>query len=232
MIRERQAGRHRGATRTVRTAIVDDQLVFRMGLRMYLAEAMPEIELVGEADSVAGGVALADRAQPDLILVDGSIGEGPINEVLSELRGKRADCRIVVLANYPDPRNLALAASVGVNGYLLKTLPPAQMVEALRAVARGTTWVQPDLMQQLYTEFAQGPQAADAAFGDEVDLTPRQLEVLRLVAQGLRNSEIAERLTISEQTVKTHVAHLLEKLGVASRLQAARYAISKRLVDA
>jgi len=105
-------------------------------------------------------------------------------------------------------------------------------VEALRSVINGSTWIQPELMQQLYSEFANSPQALEAADTADVDLTPRQLEVLRLVTQGLRNSEIADHLTISEQTVKTHVAHLLEKLGVGSRLQAARYAISRRLVDA
>jgi len=232
MSKQRHAAGTRGGTRLVRTAIIDDQLVFRMGLRLYLAEAMPEIDLVGEAESVAAGVALAERAQPDLILMDGFLGTERVDEALGELRAKRPECRIVVLANYPDPKNLALAASAGANGYLLKTLPPTQMVEALRSVMQGSTWIQPELMQQLYSEFASAPQASDVGVRDDVDLTPRQLEVLRLVAEGLRNSDIAERLTISEQTVKTHVAHLLEKLGVTSRLQAAKYAISKRLADA
>jgi len=199
---------------------------------LYLAEAMPEVDVVGEAESVAGGVALAEGAQPDLILMDGFLGDARVDEALGELRDKMPDCRIVVLANYPDPKNLALAASSGANGYMLKTLSPAQMVEALRSVMHGSTWIQPELMQQLYSEFASGPQMSEAGAVAEVDLTPRQLEVLRLVAQGLRNAEIAEHLTISEQTVKTHVAHLLEKIGVTSRLQAARYAISKKLVDA
>ncbi|MCJ7750340.1 MAG: response regulator transcription factor, partial [Armatimonadetes bacterium] len=214
---------------SVRATIIDDQLVFRMGLRLYLTEAMPEVQVVGEAESVAAGVSLAEREAPDLILMDGFLGDARVDEALGELREKRPDCRIVILANYPDPKNLALAASAGANGYMLKTLPPAQIVEALRSVMHGSTWIQPELMQQLYSEFANGPQADAAA---DVDLTPRQIEVLKLVAQGLRNSEIANHLTISEQTVKTHVAHLLEKLGVASRLQAARYAISKKLVDA
>ena len=233
MSKERHAAKSRsGGAQSVRATIIDDQLVFRMGLRLYLTEAMPEIHVVGEAESVAAGVSLAEREAPDLILMDGFLGEARVDEALGELRGKRPDCRIVVLANYPDPKNLALAASAGANGYMLKTMPPAQMVEALRSVMHGSTWVQPELMQQLYSEFANGSQASEAGATADVDLTPRQLEVLRLVAEGLRNSDIAERLTISEQTVKTHVAHLLEKIGVTSRLQAARYAISKKLVDA
>jgi DNA-binding NarL/FixJ family response regulator len=115
---------------------------------------------------------------------------------------------------------------------MLKTLPPEEMVAALKEIVRGGKWIQPDLTQQLYADVAAGAVAGVAGPGLEIDLTPRQLEILRLVAQGLRNAEIAEQLTISEQTVKTHVARLLEKLGVSSRLQAARYAISKKLVDA
>jgi len=233
MSKERQAAKRRsGGAQSVRATIIDDQLVFRMGLRLYLTEAMPEVQVVGEAESVAAGVSLAEREAPDLILMDGFLGDAPVDEALGELRKKRPDCRIVVLANYPDPKNLALAASAGANGYMLKTLPPAQMVAALRSVLHGSTWIQPELMQQLLSEFANAPQVSQVGATADVDLTPRQLEVLRLVAQGLRNSEIADHLTISEQTVKTHVAHLLEKLGVRSRLQAARYAISKKLVDA
>lgn len=232
MSKERKAAMSRSGNHSVRATIIDDQLVFRMGLRLYLTEAMPEVQVVGEAESVAAGISLAEQEAPDLILMDGFLDDGRVDEALGELRGKRPDCRIVVLANYPDPKNLALAASAGASGYMLKTLPPAQIVEALRSVMHGSTWIQPELMQQLYSEFANGSQASEADAAADVDLTPRQIEVLKLVAQGLRNSEIANHLTISEQTVKTHVAHLLEKLGVASRLQAARYAISKKMVDA
>jgi DNA-binding NarL/FixJ family response regulator len=232
MGRSRQAGESRTGPRTIRTVVIDDQLVFRLGLRMYLAGALREIEWMGEADSVEAGLTLMERVRPELILLDAFLGEESIGKVLTRLREKCPQCRLVVLANYPDSRNLALAASSGADGYMLKTLPPDQMVSALRDVLRGTKWIQPDLAYQLYADYARGPSIGDAIAAIEVDLTPRQLEILRLVAQGLRNAEIAKQLTISEQTVKTHVAHLLEKLGVSSRLQAARYAISKKLVDA
>jgi DNA-binding NarL/FixJ family response regulator len=231
MATRRQTARGRAAIKTI---ILDDQLVFRLGLRMYLAEAMPEIVWAGEADSLAAGIALVQREGPDLVLIDAFLSERPVAEVLGEIRQQQANGRVVVFANYSDSKNLALAASAGADGYMLKTLSPPKMVEALRAVLGGQTWIQPELMQHLYTEFAHTPQAAEVAPREleATGLTPRQLEVLRLVAQGLRNAEIADQLTISEQTVKTHVAHLLEKLGVTSRLQAARYAISKKLVDA
>ena len=227
-----QAGDARGRPRSVRTVVIDDQLVFRLGLRMYLTGALREIEWLGEAETAEAGVVLVTRVQPDLVLLDAFLGDESIGALLTQLREKCVRCRLVVLANYPDSRNLALAASAGADGYMLKTLPPEQIVGALKDVVRGTKWIQPDLAQQLYTEFARGPSAGSALAALDVELTPRQLEILRLIAQGLRNAEIAEQLTISEQTVKTHVAHLLEKLGVSSRLQAARYAISKKLVDA
>jgi two-component system nitrate/nitrite response regulator NarL len=232
MGRSRQAGEGRGRPKTARTIIIDDQLVFRLGLRMYLGGALREIEWLGEAESVEAGLALMERTQPDLVLVDAFLGNDGIGSVLGRMREKCPACRLVVFANYPDSKNLALAASSGADGYMLKTLAPDQMVVALQDVLRGVKWIQPDLAQQLYAEFARDPRPADALQLDSIALTPRQLEVLRLVAAGLRNSEIADKLTISEQTVKTHVAHLLEKLGVSSRLQAARYAISRKLVDA
>jgi len=227
-----QAGDARGRPRSVRTVVIDDQLVFRLGLRMYLTGALREIEWLGEAETTEAGVVLVTRVQPDLVLLDAFLGDESIGALLTQLREKCAHCRLVVLANYPDSRNLALAASAGADGYMLKTLAPEQIVGALKDIVRGTKWIQPDLAQQLYTEFARGPSAGDALAALDVALTPRQLEILRLIAQGLRNAQIAEQLTISEQTVKTHVAHLLERLGVSSRLQAARYAISKKLVDA
>jgi len=199
---------------------------------MYLASALREIEWLGEAESVEAGLVLMERTEPDLVLLDAFLGDDGIGNVLARVREKCPQCRLVVFANYPDSKNLALAASSGADGYMLKTIPPDQMVAALQEVLRGAKWIQPDLAQQLYAEFAREPRPGDSVHLGDVDLTPRQLEVLRLVALGLRNSEIADKLTISEQTVKTHVAHLLEKLGVSSRLQAARYAISKKLVDA
>ncbi len=232
MSKTKQAPRRRGSVRSVRVICVDDQMVFRMGLRMYLAEAMREIEWTGDADSLETGIALAQRTQPDLILLDAFLGESLIDDVIGRFREVCRACRIVVLANFPDTKNLALAASSGASGYMLKTMAPAQMVDVIRKVLAGATWIQPELTQQLYSDFAAGPSSHTGSTDGDVDLTPRQLEVLQLVAQGLRNAEIAERLTISEQTVKTHVAHLLEKLGVTSRLQAARYAISRKLVDA
>jgi len=216
----------------IRAILIDDQLVFRLGLRMYLAGVMKEIEWVGEAESIEDGLALADRACPDLILLDAFLGEEQIGDILAKLLERHPESRILVLANYPNTKNLAQAASSGAHGYVLKTAPPDEMVEGLKDVLRGIQWIQPEMAQKLYAEFSQASEPDFDTSAVDVGLTPRQLEVLRLIAQGLRNAEIASELTISEQTVKTHVAHLLEKLGVTSRIQAARYAIDRKLVDA
>jgi len=199
---------------------------------MYLAGVMKEIEWVGEAESIEDGLALADRACPDLILLDAFLGEEQIGDILAKLLERHPESRILVLANYPNTKNLAQAASSGAHGYVLKTAPPDEMVEGLKDVLRGIQWIQPEMAQKLYAEFSQASEPDFDTSAVDVGLTPRQLEVLRLIAQGLRNAEIASELTISEQTVKTHVAHLLEKLGVTSRIQAARYAIDRKLVDA
>jgi len=152
-------------------------------------------------------------------------------EVLRELREVVPDTNLVLLANMPDRNDLTLALDSSADGYLLKTIAPDRLVAGLREVVRGISWVQPELAQQFH-EDAFGPSYEGGSLPQKVQaLTPRQLDVLRLIAQGLRNAEIANRLRISEQTVKTNIANLLRKLGVTNRVQAARYAIHTRLVE-
>jgi DNA-binding NarL/FixJ family response regulator len=231
-LEEKARDNSQGKPRSLRTVVIDDQLVFRLGLRMYLGTALREIEWVGEAETTDAGLTTVQRARPDLVLLDAFLGDESIADLLTRLRALAPEAKVVVFAGYADSKNLALAASNGASGYMLKTLQPDQIVAGIRQVLSGAQWIQPDLAQQLYADFARGGLTSDGvATLTDYDLTPRQLEVLRLLALGLRNSEIADKLTISEQTVKTHVAHLLEKLGVSSRLQAARYAISRKLVD-
>jgi two-component system nitrate/nitrite response regulator NarL len=217
--------------KTARTILLDDHTIFLLGLRYHLSSAMPEIELVGEADSPADGLALAARARPDLVLVASPWGDRPTGEVLTALTEMLPEGRLVVLADVASANDLTLAISAGADGYLLKTIAPDQMVIALREVLDGEAWIQPELSRQLYSEFTQAIRRSRPSAKAGADLTRRQLDVLRLIVQGLRNAEIAEQLSISEQTVKTHIANLLRKLGVRSRLQAAQYAVRHRLVE-
>jgi DNA-binding NarL/FixJ family response regulator len=223
--------KRRADSRRARTLLIDDQLVFRLGLRMYLSEAMPEVDFVGDSASVREGLALAERARPDLILLDAFLTDQPIGDVLGDLKEKAPDARVVLLANYPDSRNLAQALDAGASGYLLKTIAPDQMVSSLRQALGGESAVQPELMRQLYADFATAAPELLPNADVPHELTPRQVEVLRLIASGMRNSEIADHLSISQETVKTHIANLLSKIGVRTRVQAANYAIRHKLVQ-
>jgi len=231
MAKKRPSGKKQADDTTVRTLIIDGQLVFRLGLRIYLEKAMPEVQVVGEADSSEEGIRLAGETTPDLILVDTSLPDRDTHEVLALLREISPESSLVLLANAPSSNDFALALNSGADGYLLKTISADRLVAGLRKIVGGAPWVQPELAQQMYEQLLQTRQQGDAVPLTPQALTPRQLEVLRLVARGLRNAEIARHLHISEQTVKTHIANLLRKLGLKSRLQAASYAIRHKLVE-
>jgi len=215
----------------VRTIIIDDQIVFRLGLRIYLKQAMPEVRVVGEAESAEEGTALAQKMRPDLVLLDVALKGCDTGEVLLQLRKLAPRASLVLLANVPDPNDFSLALNTCADGYLLKTISPDRLVAGLREVVRGTPWVQPELAQQMYAEVFMGAQGPGTLPERLQALTPRQLEILRLIARGMRNAEIAENLHISQQTVKTHIGNVLRKLGVRSRLQAAQYAMRWKLVQ-
>jgi two-component system nitrate/nitrite response regulator NarL len=215
----------------IRAIIVDDQRLFRLGLRIYLADAMPELEIVGEADSGGDGVALARAEKPDLVLLDASLSDQATEQVIQELRQAAPEANLVLFASARNQGDLALALTARVDGYLLKAIEPEKLVEGLREVVQGVVWTQPDLAMSRYEEA--GPIAHPHRLLPErvQPLTPRQLDVLRLIARGLRNPEIARRLHISDETVKTHVTSLLRKLGVRSRVQAATYAARCGLLE-
>ncbi len=215
----------------VRAIIIDDHLVFRLGLRSYLEGAMPEVTIIGEAGSAEEGIALAGEMEPDLVLLGASLEDHETCGALRELRQAAPGCRLVLLSDVPNYRDFALALSGSADGYVLKSIAPEKLVAGLREVAAGTLWVQPELARQMYQEvFLPDREERDPSAATR-SLTPRQLDVLELVTRGMRNAEIAAQLKISEQTVKTHVAHLLRKLGVKNRLEAAHYAIRHSLVE-
>jgi two-component system nitrate/nitrite response regulator NarL len=225
------AGKTKHGDREVRAIIIDDQLVFRLGLRSYLERAMPELTIVGETGSTEEGIALAGQTTPDLVLLGASLENHETCGTLRELREAAPDSRVVLLSNVPNYRDFALALSGGADGYVLKSIAPKRLVAGLREVAAGTLWVQPELARQMYHQVFLPSEDGSGRPAAAQPLTPRQIEVLELVTRGLRNADIADQLKISEQTVKTHIAHLLRKLGVKSRLQAAHYAIRHKLVE-
>ncbi len=205
---------------SVRVLIADDQQLIRAGFRMILA-AEPDIEVVGEATTGAEAVTLTRELGPDVVLMDIR---------MPELDGIEATRRILAQDRNPSPKVLILttfdldeyvydALRAGASGFLLKDVPAHQLAAGIRAVGDGDALLAPSITRRLIEEFAAPRTSASTASGLD-ELTPRELDVFRLLATGMTNSEIAAQLIVGETTVKTHVTRILMKLGVRDRVQA------------
>ncbi len=197
-------------TGVIRVLLADDHPVVREGLRGMLA-AESDIEVIGEAGSGAQAVALAAALRPDVILMDLRMPDGDGVKATARLRGEVPEAQIMVLTTYDTDNDILRAVEAGATGYLLKDTPRADLVAAIRAAARGETVLAAAVAGRLVTRI-RGPQQ-DA-------LSPRETDVLALVARGLTNAEIGRRLFISEATVKTHLVRACGKLGVSGRIAA------------
>ena len=228
---------------TVRVVLADDQALLRKGFRMIL-EAEDDVEIVGEAADGADAVRLATLYSPDVVLMDVRM---PVMDGIEATRTITASIdktRVLILTTFDLDEYAFNALRAGASGFLLKDVPPADLVAAIRTVARGDAVVSPRVTRRLLQEYAHqlpdlsnrggdGPSGANADGGKPVPpagLTERELEVLLAVADGLSNAEIAERLYVSEATVKSHVGRLLSKLELRDRVQAAVYAFQTGLV--
>ena len=211
---------------TIRVLVVDDQALVRAGFCMVL-EAEPDIEVVGEAADGNEAVAKARRLEPDVVLMDVRMPQVDGIEATRRLLEAKMAVKVLMLTTFDTDAYVYDALRAGASGFLLKDIPPEQLVEAIRAVARGDALLAPSVTRRLIEEFASGRVDTSKGLGD---LTPRELEVLQLVARGLSNGEIAKELVVSETTVKTHVTHLLTKLGVRDRVQAVVLAYELGLV--
>jgi NarL family two-component system response regulator LiaR len=203
----------------IRVLIVDDHGVVRQGLQTYL-ELLDDIEVIGEAENGLEAVAQVRQHQPDVVLMDLLMPEMDGSEATRQARAISPSTKVIVLTSFADDERVFPAIKAGATGYLLKDVAPGDLANAIRAVHAGETHLHPDITKKLVDQFASPRSAPEGP----ADLTPRELEVLRLIAQGMRNREIAQALTISEKTVKTHVSSILSKLQVADRTQAAIYA--------
>ena len=206
---------------SIRVLLVDDQELVRTGFRMVLT-GEEDIEVVGEAANGQDAIELAARTRPDVIVMD--IRMPVMDGVEATRRLARADGesrgpRILVLTTFDTDEHVMDALRAGASGFLLKDVTPADFVAAIRVVAAGDALIAPSVTRRLLDRFARLPSPADGT--DEVlgQLTERELEVLKLVAEGLSNREIAERLVLAEPTIKTHVSHLLLKLDLRDRAQ-------------
>ena len=208
----------------IRVLIVDDHAVVREGLRTYLG-LQDGIEVAGEAPNGREAVAEAERLRPDVILMDLEMPELDGVGAMRELSRRGVESRVIVLTSFSDERRLLPAIQAGAAGYLLKDAEPREVLRAVRAAHEGEALLAPAVAARLVAAIAE-PAAGTPA----QRLTRREQEVLELIAGGLSNKLIARRLGIAEKTVKTHVGHVLAKLGVSDRTQAALYAVRTGLV--
>src|SRR3954447_17768621 len=212
----------------IRVLICDDQSLVRAGFRLVL-ENHDDLEVVGEAANGHQAVDGATRLRPDVVLMD--IRMPDLDGIAATRRiTERLPARVLVLTTYDLDEYVYDALQAGASGFLLKDTPPAQLVDGIRAVAAGQALLGPTITRRLIAEFARMSRARSTRPPELDELTPRELDVLRLVARGLSNAEIAAELVLGDTTVKTHVGHVLSKLGLRDRVQAVVLAYESGLV--
>ncbi len=223
MERERLTEQNSPAKVTV--VLVDDHDIWRDGVRTMLENT--EFEVIGEANSGAEALEVVARVQPELILLDIRMAGSDGIETLGQLKALFPAVPVIMLTTYDNPTYMARVIAAGAAGYILKGARRRELIEAMRAVVGGQTLLGPDDLVHSLRCITPGEQ------GDlPVPLTPRELEILQLVATGLSNRDIARLLFITEGTVKNHVVHIIGKLGVADRVQASVWAVRHGLVSA
>jgi NarL family two-component system response regulator LiaR len=208
----------------IRVLVVDDHAVVRQGLRTFL-ELQDDIEVVGEAADGEQALASAAALEPDVVLMDLVMPRLDGVSALQRLRERAPATRVIVLTSFLDDDKVLPAVRAGAAGYLLKDVQPAELVRAIRMVDRGEALLHPAVAARVLRELAGDDTRAER---NEL-LTPRELEVLALLAGGRANKAIARELGVAEKTVKTHVGNILGKLGLSDRTQAALYAVREGL---
>lgn len=210
----------------IRLAIVDDQALVRAGFRM-IVESQPDLRVVVEASDGDEAVALIRRERPDVTLMDVRM---PRLDGIAATRQVVEVTRVVILTTFELDEYVFDALAAGASAFLLKAAPPEDLIKAIRVVAAGDALLAPSVTRRLIEEFAKRPEPAMRKAKELESLTDRERQVLREVAHGYTNQEIAQRLHVSETTIKTHVAHLLDKLELRDRVQAVILAYESGLV--
>lgn len=234
--------------KTLRIVLADDHTLVRAGIRALLA-GIPGAEVVGEAEDAPQAIELADALAPDVMLIDISMGATSGLQVLDAVRARHPAAQCIILSMHAEGEYVAQALRAGAAGYLLKDAAPAELEIALRAVARGETYLSPAVSKQLVDNWMRPPADASAgapqAMSSSPDkatgpapapgtqaLTPRQLDILRRIAEGQSTKEIAWQLDLSVKTVETHRAQIMERLGIRDVPGLTRYAVRTGLVSA
>ena len=212
----------------IKVLIVDDHRVVRQGLRTFL-ELQDDIAVVGEAGDGMQAVELAQRLVPDIVLMDLVMPHLDGIAATSRIKALGLGTKVIALTSFTEDDKVFPAIQAGASSYLLKDISPESLVDAIRAAYHGEARLHPEVMRKLMAQVTAQPLHGKPADGPQ--LTERELDVVRLVAQGKRNREIAGALVISEKTVKAHISNILGKLGLDDRTQLAIHAIRKGLVD-
>ncbi|WP_327425504.1 response regulator transcription factor (plasmid) [Streptomyces sp. NBC_01527] len=216
-------------TAPIRVLVCDDQILIRTGLATIIG-AQPDLEVAGECGDGRTAVELAGRLRPDVVVMDIRM---PVLDGIEATRllagaGVQQPVKVLVVTTFNLDEYVYEALRAGASGFLLKDAPPTQLLQGIRTVAMGAALLDPEVTRQLVGKYATRIRPAGAPH--DIPLTPRELEVLRLIAEGLSNSEIAAALVISRETVKTFVSRILTKLGLRDRVQAVVYAYRQGLV--
>jgi len=212
----------------IRLLLVDDHAIVREGLRMLLGE-VPDLDLVGEAADGPQAITTAAALLPDVILLDLMLPSMNGIEVTRRILAQQPACRIIVLTSFADDQNVLAAMQAGAAGYLLKDVLQADLVKAIHQAIQGEPALHPEAQRKLLEHLTR-PQPAQTDAAELSQLTERERDVLRLIARGLSNRQIADTLHITEGTVKGHVSNVLSKLHLQDRTQAALYAVRRGLV--
>jgi len=215
-------------TEAIRVLLVDDHVVVRKGMRALL-EREPGIEVVGEAEDGQQAIHAAERLRPDVILMDLEMPHLGGVEATRQITTSRPESRILVLTSHAAEEDVFPALKAGAMGYLLKHSAPEDVLQAIRQVHRGESVLHPTIARMVLQELHRPAESSRPSTSEP--LSERELEVLRLLARGMSNKEIAEMLVVSEPTVRSHVSSILRKLQVASRTQAALYALREGLAS-
>ncbi len=218
--------KQKGNAGMIRVLVVDDHAIIRKGIRAVL-ELVPDIDLVGEAENGIQAAKLELELEPDVILMDLMMPEMDGITCIKEIKKRRASARILVLTNFAGEEMIFPAIKAGAVGYHLKDSSPETLIEAIRQVSQGVASLHPSIAKKVLDELHNSGQQKLS----EEPLTQREMDVLRRIAQGQENKNIADELVISEATVRTHVSNILGKLHLASRTQAALYALREGIAS-
>lgn len=212
----------------IRVLLTDDQAIVRKGIQALLATET-NIEVVGEAENGKEAIQLVEKLKPDVILMDLQMPEMDGIQAIQHINAAKTNVRILVLTSFATDDKVFPAIKAGALGYLLKDSSPEELIQAIRQVHRGESSLHPTIARKVLQELSRPPAPEQNPTSEP--LTEREVDVLRLVARGMGNQQIADQLIISEATVRTHVSNILSKLHLASRTQAALYALQKGLAS-